>query len=94
MKPFYLRRVNDHYYSILIDKLMILIIILFHFIAMQIGAELGRILQEPDVTKSIRNRFQGGWRESLLTVVRRSDNEEVMAIMEEAEGVDISDEKG
>ena len=48
---------------------MILIIILFHFIAMQIRAELGRILQEPDVTKSIRDRFQGGWRESLLTVV-------------------------
>ena len=74
---------------------MILIIILFHFIAMQIRAELSRILQEPDVTKSIRDRFQGGWRESLLTVVRRSDNKEVMAIMEEAaEGVDISDEKG
>ena len=74
---------------------MILIIILFHFIAMQIRAELSRILQEPDVTKSIRDRFQGGWRESLLTVVRRSDNREVMAIMEEAaEGVDISDEKG
>ena len=64
---------------------MILIIILFHFIAMQITAELSRILQEPDVTKSIRDRFQG----------RRSDNKEVMAIMEEAaEGVDISDEKG
>ena len=63
---------------------MILIIILFHFIAMQIRAELSRILQEPDVTKSIRDRFQGGWRESLLTVVRRSDNKEVMAIMEEA----------
>ena len=62
---------------------------------MQITAELSRILQEPDVTKSIRDRFQGGWRESLLTVVRRSDNKEVMAIMEEAaEGVDISDEKG
>ena len=62
---------------------------------MQIRAELSRILQEPDVTKSIRDRFQGGWRESLLTVVRRSDNREVMAIMEEAaEGVDISDEKG
>ena len=62
---------------------------------MQIRAELSRILQEPDVTKSIRERFQGGWRESLLTVVRRSDNKEVMAIMEEAaEGVDISDEKG
>ena len=74
---------------------MILIIILFHFIAMQIRAELSRILQEPDVTKSIRDRFQGGWRESLLTVVRRSDNKEVMAIMEEAaDGVDISDEKG
>ena len=74
---------------------MILIIILFHFIAMQIRTELSRILQEPDVTKSIRDRFQGGWRESLLTVVRRSDNKEVMAIMEEAEeGVDISDEKG
>ena len=74
---------------------MTLIIILFHFIAMQIRAELSRILQEPDVTKSIRDRFQGGWRESLLTVVRRSDNKEVMAIMEEAaEGVDISDEKG
>ena len=73
---------------------MILIIILFHFIAMQIRAELSRILQEPDVTKSIRDRFQGGWRESLLTVVRRSDNKEVMAIMEEAEGVDIIDEKG
>ena len=74
---------------------MILIIILFHFIAMQIRAELSRILQEPDVTKSIRDRFQGGWRESLLTVVRRSDNKEVMAIMEEAaEGVNISDEKG
>ena len=62
---------------------------------MQIRAELSRILQEPGVTKSIRDRFQGGWRESLLTVVRRSDNKEVMAIMEEAaEGVDISDEKG
>ena len=62
---------------------------------MQIRAELSRILQEPDVTKSVRDRFQGGWRESLLTVVRRSDNKEVMAIMEEAEeGVDISDEKG
>ena len=61
---------------------------------MQIRAELGRIPQEPDVTKSIRDRFQGGWRESLLTVVRRSDNKEVMAIMEEAEGVDIIDEKG
>ena len=62
---------------------------------MQIRAELSRILQEPDVTKSIRDRFQGGCRESLLTVVRRSDNKEVMAIMEEAEeGVDISDEKG
>ena len=62
---------------------------------MQIRAELSRILQEPDVTKSIRDRFQGGWRESLLTVVRRSDNKEVMAIMEEAaEGVDISNEKG
>ena len=61
---------------------------------MQIRAELGRILQEPDATKSIRDRFQGGWRESLLTVVRRSDNKEVMAIMEEAEGVDIIDEKG
>ena len=62
---------------------------------MQIRAELSRILQEPDVTKSIRDRFQGGWRESLLTVVRRSDNKEVMAIMEEAaEGVNISDEKG
>ena len=61
---------------------------------MQIRAELSRILQEPDVTKSIRDRFQGGWRESLLTVVRRSDNKEVMAIMEEAEGVDIIDEKG
>ena len=62
---------------------------------MQIRAELSRILQEPDVTKSIRDRFQGGWRESLLTVVRRSDNKEVMAIMEEAaDGVDISDEKG
>ena len=74
---------------------MILIIILFHFIAMQIRAELSRILQEPDVTKSIRDRFQGGWRESLLTVVRHSDHKEVMAIMEEAaEGVDISDEKG
>ena len=73
---------------------MILISILFHFIAMQIRAELGRILQEPDVTKSIRDRFQGGWRESLLTVVRRSDNKEVMAIMGEAEGVDIIDEKG
>ena len=75
---------------------MILIIILIHFIAMQIRAELGRILQEPDVTKSIRDRFQGGWpwRESLLTVVRRSDNKEVMAIMEEAEGVDVIDEKG
>ena len=73
---------------------MILIIILFHFIAMQIRAELSRILQEPDVTKSIRDRFQGGWRESLLTVVRRSDNKEVMAIMEEAEGVDVIDEKG
>ena len=73
---------------------MILIIILFHFIAMQIRAELSRILQEPDVTKSIRDRFQGGWRESLLTVVRRSDNKEVMAIMEEAEGVDIIYEKG
>ena len=73
---------------------MILIIILFHFIAMQIRAELSRILQEPDVTKSIRDRFQGGWRESLLTVVRRSDNKEVMAIMEEAERVDIIYEKG
>ena len=73
---------------------MIFIIILFHFIAMQIRAELSRILQEPDVTKSIRDRFQGGWRESLLTVVRRSDNKEVMAIMEEAEGVDVIDEKG
>ena len=61
---------------------------------MQIRAELSRILQEPDVTKSIRDRFQGGWRESLLTVVRRSDNKEVMAIMEEAEGVDVIDEKG
>ena len=61
---------------------------------MQIRAELSRILQEPDVTKSIRDRFQGGWRESLLTVVRRSDNKEVMAIMEEAEGVDIIYEKG
>ena len=60
---------------------------------MQIRAELSRILQEPDVTKSIRDRFQGGWRESLLTVVRRSDNEEVMAIMEEAEGVNISMKK-
>ena len=76
---------------------MIFIIILFHFIAMrQIRAELSRILQEPDVTKSIssiRDRFQGGWRESLLTVVRHSDNKEVMAIMEEAEGVDISMKK-
>ena len=75
---------------------MILIIILFHFIAMQIRAELSRILQELDVTKSIssiRDRFQGCWRESLLTVVRRSDNKEVMAIMEEAEGVDISMKK-
>ena len=61
---------------------------------MQMRAELSRILQEPDVTKSIRDRFQGGWRESLLTVVRRSDNKEVMAIMEEAEGVNIIDEKG
>ena len=50
---------------------------------MQIRAELSRILQEPDVTKSIRDRFQG----------RRSDNKEVMAIMEEAEGVDISMKK-
>ena len=31
---------------------MILIIILIHFIAMQIRAELRRILQEPDVTKA------------------------------------------
>ena len=56
---------------------------------MQIRAELGRILQEPDIKKSIRGRFQGGWRESLLTVVRRSDNKEVMAIMEEAEEVNM-----
>ena len=55
---------------------------------MQIRAELGRILQEPDKTKSIRDRFQGSG-----TVVRRSDNKEIMSIME-AEGVDISDEKG
>ena len=55
---------------------------------MQIRAELSRILQEPDITKSIRRRFQGGWRESLLTVVRRSDKE-VMAIMEEAEEVNM-----
>ena len=66
-----------------------MILILFDFIAMQIRAELSRILQEPDITKSIRRRFQGGWRESLLTVVRRSDNKEVMAIMEEAEEVNM-----
>lgn len=50
---------------------------------MQIRAELDRILQEPDITKSFRGKFQGGWRESLLTVVRRSDNKKVMAFMEE-----------
>ena len=56
---------------------------------MQIRAELDRILQEPDITKSFRGKFQGGWRESLLTVVRRSDNKKVMAIMEEAEEVNM-----
>ena len=66
-----------------------MMLILFHFIPMQIRAELGRILQEPDITKSFRSRFQGGWREILLTVVRRSDNKKVMAIMEEAEEVNM-----
>lgn len=60
----------------------------------QIRAELGKILQEPDVTKATRERFQGGWRQKLLTVLRQSQNKDVMQIMEEAEGLDISDENG
>ena len=60
----------------------------------QIRAELEKILQEPDITKVIRERFQGGWRERLLTVLSQSKNKDIMELMEEAEGLDINDENG
>ena len=64
-----------------------------HFL--QIRAELGKILQEPDITKVIWEHFQGGWRERLLTVLsRQSKNKDIMELMEEAEGLDFNDENG
>lgn len=44
-----------------------------------------KILQEPDITKAIREHFQGGWRKRL---------KDIMEIMEEAEGLDINDQYG
>ena len=56
---------------------------------------IGKILQEPDITKVIWEHFQGGWRERLLTVLsRQSKNKDIMELMEEAEGLDFNDENG
>ena len=82
----------DFYASHLLLTEKIKLISILNFI--QIRAELGKILQEPDITKAIRERFQGGWREKLLTVLRKSKNKDIMEIMEEAEGLDINDENG
>ena len=51
-------------------------------------------MQKPDITKAIREGFEGECRASLLTVLRKSENKDVMEIMEHAEGLDISNENG
>ena len=51
-------------------------------------------MEEPDINKAIKERFQGGWRASLLSLVRNSANTDVMEIMEEADGLAAEDENG
>ncbi|CAB3983858.1 RNA-directed DNA polymerase from transposon BS [Paramuricea clavata] len=58
----------------------------------EIRAELGRILQEPDINKDIKERFNGGWRERILSHMRKSSHRCLQEIMEMAEGVEFLDE--
>ena len=37
-------------------------------------------MEEPDINKAIKERFQGGWKASLLSLVRNSANADVMEI--------------
>ena len=60
----------------------------------QIRSELGRIMEEPDINKAIKERFQGGWRASLLSLLKNSANTDVMEIMQEADGLAAEDENG
>jgi len=57
----------------------------------EIRAELGRILEEPEINKVLKDRFVGGWRSKLLSILRKSTNKDVVGIMEEAEGVEFID---
>lgn len=49
-------------------------------------------MEEPDVNKAIKERFQGGWRASLLSLLRKSANTDVMEIMQETDGLAAEDE--
>ena len=51
-------------------------------------------MEEPDINKAIKERFQGGWRASLLSLLRKSANTDVMEIMQETDGLAAEDENG
>ena len=51
-------------------------------------------MEKPDINKAIKERFQGGWRMSLLSFLRKSANADVMEIMQEADGLSAEDENG
>lgn len=49
-------------------------------------------MEEPDIKKAIKERFQGRWRTSLLSLLRKSSNTDVMEIMQETDGLVAADE--
>ena len=51
-------------------------------------------MEEPDINKAIKERFQGGWRASLLSRLIKSSNTDVMEIMQETDGLAAEDENG
>lgn len=49
-------------------------------------------MKEPDINKAIKERFQGGWRASQLSLLRNSSNTDVKEIIQEADGLAAEDE--
>lgn len=56
-------------------------------------AEFGRILDELENNKVVKERFFGGWRKKLLSALGKSNNKSIVEMMEQAEGVEFLDEE-
>ena len=58
----------------------------------QLKKELGRIINEDDISKDMKSRFSSLWKPKLLAVMKASRHKEVARIVEQLEDAECANE--